>query len=549
MTTLPAAEVCVADLVLRGGDVFTVDPARSWARGLAVEGGRIVEVSRDGDLAHRVTSATELIDLDGRMVLPGFQDAHVHPPMAGLSMTRCDLRGDQNRSEYLATVESYATGHPEAEWILGDGWAMDAFPGGIAAKEDLDRVVPDRPVFLVNRDGHGAWVNSRALAVAGVGISTPDPPDGRIERGPGGEPAGTLQEGAMALVERVVPADTVADFERGLAVAQDHLVSLGITAWQDAWVTPETEAAYRALAGREELKPRVVGALWWERGRGDEQIEELVERRSLSTAGRFRPTSVKMMLDGVAENFTAAMLEPYLDEEAWPIDNRGIDFIDPDLLPGYVARLDAAGFQVHFHAIGDRAVRQALDAVEAARNANGWSDARHHVAHIQVIDPEDLPRFRRLGVVANAQPFWACYSGYQTELTIPFLGPERSSRQYPFGSLLRHGATLAFGSDWSVSTPNPLLALETAVTRVEPGSSGGEPFYPDERIGLSEAIAAGTAGSAYVNHLDHTTGSIETGKSADLVVVDRNLFSAGPVGEAVVDLTVIDGEVVYRRPS
>ena len=451
-------------MVLRDGVVFAVDPARSWATGVAISDGRIAAVARDDDeLDEWIEPHTEIVSLDGRMVLPGFQDAHVHPPTAGLGMLRCNLHEGVNRTSYLETIAAYAAEHPDEDWILGDGWAMDAFPGGTPTRDDLDRVVTDRPAFLINRDGHGAWVNSRALAMAGIDGGTPDPVDGRIERDRDGEPAGTLQEGAMTLVQRVVPADTAADYERGLAVAQDYLLSLGITAWQDADVTPDTEEAYRAMAGRGDLIARVVGALWWERSAGEEQIDDLIARRHRGAIGRFRPTSVKMMLDGVAENFTGSMLDPYLGADGQATSNRGIDFIDPDLLPRFVTRLDAEGFQVHFHAIGDRAVRNALDAVEAARHANGWSDGRHHISHIQVIATEDLPRFRRLGVVANGQPFWACYEGYQTDLTIPFFGPERAARQYPFRSLLRHGATLAFGSDWSVSTPDPLLEIETAV--------------------------------------------------------------------------------------
>ncbi len=534
----------MADLVFINGPVFTVDPARTRADAVAVGGNRIVAVGSDvRDLIH---DRTEVIDLEGRLLLPGFQDAHVHPPTAGLDLLRCNLHGGEDRRYYLDTIAAYADAHPDEPWILGGGWAMDAFPGGTPTRQDLDRW--DRPIFLENRDGHGAWANTAAMAMAGVDASTPDPPDGRIEREPDGHPAGTLHEGAMELVRRVIPPDGPADYERGLRVAQDHMVSLGITAWQDAAVTPATETAYRSLAASRDLHARVVGALWWERSRNEEQIAELKARRARGPAGRFEPRSVKMMLDGVAENFTGSMLEPYLGPDGLPTENRGIDFIDPERLPRYVTLLDAAGFQVHFHAIGDRAVRNALDAVEAARNANGWNDTRHHISHIQIIHPADLPRFASLGVVANGQPFWAINDGYQTELTMPFYGPERSARQYPFRSLLRHGATLAFGSDWSVSTPNPLLEIETAVRRVSPADRGSDPFFPNECISLEEAVAAFTIGSAFVNHLDSQTGSIEVGKLADMVVVDRDIFSpeSGPTGDAAVNMTVIDGRIVHR---
>ena len=276
---------------------------------------------------------------------------------------------------------------------------MAAFEGGTPMREDLDRIVPDRPVFLTSRDGHSAWVNTRALELAGVTAATADPTDGRIERGADGSPSGTLQEGAMDLVDRHLPDDTPADLEEALRLGQAYLHSLGITAWQDAIIRPESEERpYVALASRGELTGRVVGAMWWERHRGAEQIEEFVERRRSTSIGRYQATSVKLMMDGVLENFTGAMIEPYGDGHGGVTDNRGLSQIDPEGLKSWVPELDALGFQPHFHAIGDRAVRESLDAVAAARAANGASDTRPHIAHIQVIHPDgpgSLPGARR----------------------------------------------------------------------------------------------------------------------------------------------------------
>jgi hypothetical protein len=258
---------------------------------------------------------------------------------------------------------------------------------------------------------------------------------------------------------------------------------------------------------------------------------------------------VKIFQDGVIEDFEAGMLEPYLGADGLPTANRGRSFVDPDALLGHVTALDAAGFQVHFHAIGDRAVRESLDAIEAARAANGMTDSRHHVAHIQVIDDLDIPRFQRLAVVANAQPLWAVLEPQMENLTIPFLGPERAARQYPFGSLLRTGALLAMGSDWSVSTPNVLLQAEVAVERVWPEHRGArEALLPDERIGLLDTLHAFTMGTAYVNHLEDEVGSLETGKAADIVVLDRDVFDrqAGAIGDARVVATFVDGRAVYE---
>jgi len=284
-----------------------------------------------------------------------------------------------------------------------------------------------------------------------------------------------------------------------------------------------------------------VASLWWDRHRGEEQIDELVAMRAIAPAGRIRATTVKIMVDGVLENRSAALLDPYLDAG----DDRGLTYLEAEALDSAVARLDALGFQVHMHAIGDRAARMALDAVEGALRANGRRDARHHVAHLQVVQPSDVPRFRDLGVVANCQPYWAQIEPQMTELTVPFLGAERADLQYPFRSLHDAGATLAFGSDWSVTTPDPFQLIEVAVTRVDPEHRDHPSFLPHERLELPDAIAAATMGSAFVQRNERERGSIEVGKAADLVVVDRNVFADGPIGDARVELTMVDGRVVH----
>jgi hypothetical protein len=552
-----------ADLAFVNGSVYTVDAARTRAQAVAVLDGRIAAVGTDVAIRELVGPRTEVVDLRGRMLLPGFQDAHVHPPSGGLEMLQCDLNPVYTRPEYEEAIAAYAAGHPDARWILGGGWYMSAFPHGAPGKKILDAIVSDRPVALSSRDGHSLWVNSKALETAGVTSASPDPPDGRIERDERGEPAGTLHEGAMELVSRHAPEPTPDELAEGLRVGQRHLHSLGITAWQDAIVGGpyETLDTYRSLARSGELTARVVGALWWDRHRSEEQIEELVGHREASSNGRFRATSVKIMQDGIIENFTAGSLDPYLDDAGVPTSNAGLSQVEPEALKRYVPELDRLGFQCHFHAIGDRAVRECLDAIEAALNANGPHDHRHHIAHIQLIHPDDVPRFRQLGVVANGQPLWACLDSQMVELTIPYIGEERASWQYPFGSLVRAGATLAFGSDWSVSSPDPLQEIHIAVNRRVPpealAESGGstraveEVFLPDERLDLATAIAAFTMGSAFVNHLDDVTGSIEVGKEADLAVVDRDLF-AHPVDEiasARVDATYVAGEPVHQRDA
>ena len=547
-----------ADLAFVNGAVYTMDAARRWATGVAVRRGEVVAVGSDREVSEHIGPATEIVDLAGRMLLPGFQDAHVHPVSAGLEMLRCDLNEGVTAPEYLAIVATYGAEHPDEPWISGGGWSMDAFPGGTPSRQGLDEVAPDRPVFLHSRDGHSAWVNTRALEAAGITAATPDPPDGRIDRDPGGEPSGGLQEGAMRLVDRLLPAVSAAELGRGLRLAQAHLHALGITAWQDAIVQADDAMpvyqTYVEAADRGDLTARVVGALWWDRARELDQIEGFLELRARAGDGRFRATSVKIMQDGVCENFTAAVLEPYLDGHGTPTENRGISFVEPELLNRAVTALDAEGFQVHVHALAERAVREALDAIQAALAANGPTDNRHHLAHLQIVHPDDIPRFARLGVTANVQPLWAAHEAQMDTLTIPFLGEPRWRWQYPFASLVRAGAMLAMGSDWSVSSPDPLEEMHVGVNRRMPDDyphpiENHEVFLPDERLDLPTALAAFTIGSAYVNHLDHVTGSIEPGKRADLAVLDRNLFDhpVERLSDASVDQTFVDGISVYER--
>lgn len=537
--------------LFRGGTLFDGQRYAGAAQAL-VAGGRVAAVST-ADETLDAPSGARVVDLDGGLLAPGFVDAHVHVVQGGLERIRCDLSHLDCREAYLAAVRAYAAAHPDRPWIQGGGWAMAAFPGGTPTAADLDDVVPDRPVALPNRDHHGLWVNSRALALAGIDRHTPDPPDGRIERDAAGEPTGTLHEGAMALVSRLLPATTDAEADAALAAGQSYLHSVGVVGWQDAIVgeyagMDDPGPAYLRAARAGALVGHVVGALWWDRDRGLEQLPDLRERRAAYTHGRFRATSVKVMQDGVAENGTAALTEPYLDRCGHPTGNAGHSFLDPGRLREAVRALAADGFQVHVHGIGDRGVREALDAFAALDDAG--RALRHHVAHLQLVHPDDVARFPALGVAANIQALWACLDEQMVDLTLPFLGAERATWQYPFGDLHRAGARLVAGSDWPVSSPDPLAAIHTAVTRTaygEPGRAGTEPFLPAQALDLATAFAAYTSGSAWINGRDDA-GRVRPGSVADLVVLDRDPFAGPPeeIGAARVRSTWIDGEPVHE---
>lgn len=536
-----------ADLILENGVVHTVDATRRVASCVAVSGGRIVAVGDSQAMADHRGPHTRVIDMQGGMLLPGFQDAHAHPAQSGHGMTQCALQEIEGREQTCLTIAAYARAHPNQEWILGSGWSMGDFPGGLPTREQLDELVPDRPAALINRDYHGMWVNSRALELIGVTDSTPDPEGGRIERDDSGRATGVLQELAQHLATDVFPTVTVDDYARGIKLAQNYYFSLGITAWADALVGLDIQAAYTALAESGELTVRVRAMLGWEPGEDIDQLDELIERRAAGSVGRLVCDEVKFFHDGVFENFTAAMLDPYLNSSGVPGQSRGLDMYDLDDLTRYVTACDAAGFQVHIHALGNRAVRECLDVFEHVQSHNGRRDSRHHLAHLQFVDPTDIPRLAQLNVTANVTPLWARREESVELLTLPFVTDQVARTMYPFASIHAAGGKLAFGSDWSVSTPAPLEQLSTAVNRCDPRRNTAEPLFAEERLDLETAIAAHTINAAYVGFIDQHTGSIEPGKLADLVLLDRDLFAAASddIAGAQTLMTLSEGDVVY----
>lgn len=543
-----------------GGRVFTAGLSSSREWGVSVRDGRIDAVGTWEEVADLATSDTEVEQLDGGLLLPGFQDAHMHPVGAGMEILQCDLSGAGSSEEALRTVAEYAASHPDEPWILGGGWSMDHFPGGTPRAEDLDRVTGGRPALLANRDHHGSWFNTAAARAAGIDRTTADPADGRFERDADGTPNGTAHEGAVTLFDRVLPARTLDLQERGLLRAQEEALALGITGWQDALVgvglgMPDFLDAYCAVQSSGRLTVRAALDFWWDRHGDLGQLDGIRERRErvrgLGDPGRLSAPNVKVMVDGVAENYTALLSDAYLDTHGHPTGNHGIPFVPTETLATIVPAIDAAGFGVHFHALGDAAVTASLDAIERAQETNGISGNAHQLAHLQFVARHDIPRFARLGAIANLQALWAHRDEQFVTLTEPFVSPELLRQTYPFGQLSRAGAPLAGGSDWPVSSADPLAAAYVATHRL--GIDDGDTRVltsASERLDLAEFLAAYTAGSAVACGRGGFTGRIAEGYAADFVVLEHDPFAGEvPVHQAAPLSTWIDGEAVWRRDS
>lgn len=544
----PAVAESPADLLFEGGAVYTVDAARSWATAVAVRDGRIVYVGDDAGARAFVGPHTRRVDLAGKMLLPGFHDSHVHLASGGYELLLCDLNESESAEEVIARVERCAAERPGDGWLRGGGWDLPLFPGGNPDKRVLDRIAPGRPVYMESADGHTTWVNSRALALAGITAATPDPPNGRIERDPTtGEPTGTLRETAGDLVENLLPDPTPEETRRGLELAIERAHRYGLVGALEATARRERLEAFRDLDRAGRLGLLVTAALRVDPARGPEQVGELAALRDEDWGPHVRATAAKLYADGVLEAQTGALYEPYVGRGG----DRGELIWNEERLAAITTALDKAGLQIHVHAIGDRAIGATFDALEAVARANGPRDRRPALTHIQLFAPGDVDRFRRLGAAASFQALWAYEDTYIKDLTVPFLGPERSARLYPIGSVLRAGGIVAGGSDWSVSTMNPLPAIEVAITRRSPDADAGPAWLPDERADLPSMLAAYTIGSAWASFRERETGSIEVGKRADLVVLDRNLFEipATDISDARVLLTLFAGAEVFRDPS
>ncbi|MGZ4616131.1 MAG: amidohydrolase [Actinomycetes bacterium] len=510
--TSPLRHLAV-DLVLRGGTVLTLDAAGTRARAVAVHDG--VVVALDSDALALAETAREVVDLAGGALLPGFGDGHVHPLWGGIELAGPAVREATTVAGVVDVVRRFAADHPDDPWINGGPYEPTLAPGGLFDARWLDEAVPDRPVVLQSTDHHCAWVNSEALRLAGLDAGTPDPPAGTIARRSDGEPLGTLVEWtAMDLVLRHAPAPTFQDKVDGLAASTAMLAAAGITWAQEAALHPQDVAAYLAAADSGCLSVRVDVALRAEPGDWPRQRAEFAAARAQAAGSPLvAANTVKFYADGVIEAGTAAMLAPYDDRP----HSCGLPVWSAEELAVAAAAFDADGFRLHIHAIGDAGIRNALDAIEHVARVNGPRDRRPVLAHVQVVDPADLPRFAALGVIANAEPLWAQLDDAQSELTVPRIGAARARQQYPFASLVAGGAVLSMGSDWPVSSERPLDGLAVAVTRQTPDGHPAGGWLPHERLPAATALAAYTSAPAYQSFEEGLRGTIAVGKRGDLV--------------------------------
>ena len=534
-----------ADMILVHGKVYTVNPAQPWAEAVAVKGGRIVAVGKTNDILRLSDKKTLVVDAKERLVLPGFGDAHVHFMEGSLTLLGVKLDDAKTVPEIQQRVKEYAAAHPGDGWIEGMGWQYDAFgEAALPDKKYLDEVVSDRPVLLTCFDGHTTWANSKALQLAGVSSSTPDPPNGRIVRDAQGNPTGALKESASQLVRKVVPKPSrearLTALRAGLVEARSH----GVTRIHSAGGDFEYFDLYDELRKNGELTARFYVSYFLNPpGLTPEIRSSLDKARATYHDDWLSAGVVKTMLDGVVESHTAAMLTPYADDPAI----KGKTFWEPAQYQATVTELDKNGYQIFTHAIGDGAVRLALDSYQNMAKTNGTKDSRPRIEHIETITAQDIPRFGELGVIPSMQPLHAYPDMDTLSVWLKNAGTEREPRAFAWNSIAQGGGRLAFGSDWPVVTISPWPGVQTALTRqtAEGKPTGG--FVPAQRVSLEQAIEAYTIGVAYAGKREKSEGSIETGNLADLIIVDQDLFKIDPhkIDQTRVMMTIVGGRVVY----
>ncbi len=541
-----------ADIVFLNGGIYTVDAERSWAEAAAIRDGTIIAVGSNSDVRAFVSDSTEVIDLQGRMAMPGIHDSHVHPLEGGYEQVYCNLWDAHSEAAVVEMLKA-CDQNLESEWFNAVGLDLGSFGLIGPDKSILDGIADDKYIFVDGSDGHAALVNDKVLDLVGFDENTPDPRDGVIERREGNnEPNGFVREAARNKIDKLRPPRDLTTSIRAMRSAIEQMNSHGITSVYDVWVGELEMKVYQSLDDLGELTVRVLGGIidegQFEKHVGEDFQRVLRDRGNYET-GLISYNSIKFMVDGVFEGETGAVLEPYDN-----VDHHGVLNVALDALKERVARYYDLGLQLHFHTMGDAAVRAALDALEYARKRGSeeHKELRHTLSHLGLIDPADMPRFAELNTGASFTMVWGYTSDWTVNLNIPALGRERIARFYPIRSVQEAQGVVLGGSDWNYGELDPLLSLETGITRDDPfgpASPGEFEVFDDESVDLATMIDSYTINGAWQIHAEDVSGSIETGKRADIVVYDHNLFDipAAKISEARVEVTIFDGRVVYRR--
>ncbi len=545
-----------ADVIITHARIYTVDPRHKWAEAIAIRDAKIVDVGSNREIETHRGASTLVIDAQAHLVLPGFTDCHIHFLDGSLSLLQVNLDQARTIDQIQEQVKAYANAHPELPWILGRGWQYTAFgASGLPSKTYLDQVLPDRPVYLESFDGHTWWANSKALKLAGITRNSLDPAGGKFVRDASGEPTGAVKEDAAdAVVRRAVPQPTREELRDALRRGMHEANKVGLVRGISPGGVSVQGGDFAALDVYDEL--RRLGQLtmrFYIASRLEPPVVRIEQIKQIKDAQRryhdewLAAGAAKFFLDGVIESHTAALLAPYADDPS----QSGRLLWDPERYKEAVAELDRQGIQIYTHAIGDRAVRLALDAYQEAQERNHIHDARSRIEHIESIAAQDIPRFGRLGVIASFQPLHAYPDDDVMNVWAPHIGPERAQRAWAWRSIEKSGGMLAFGSDWPIVTLNPWPGVQNALTRqtTEGNPPGG--FLPNERITLEDAIQAYTLGAAYAAHRETETGSLEAGKLADLIILNQDLFKIEPteIGKTEVLITMVGGKIVYQSPN
>ncbi len=534
-----------ADTIITNAKVYTVNAQQPWAEAVAIQGERILLVGSAKDVLKRRGAATKVIDAGGRLLLPGFEDSHVHFVSGSENLAKVDLAGTRTVEEVQARIRRFAQDHPQAAWVQGRGWMYAAFPGNMPHKKYLDEVVPDRPAIMTCADGHTSWVNSRALALAGIDRRTPNPENGTIVREADGEPTGALLETADSLVEKVLPKltpeETLAALREGLREA----ARFGVVRVHGMGGEFESLDLLDKIRREGSLTVRLSVAMWvGPPGLSADDWKAYEDARLKYNDEWISLGGIKLMLDGVIDSGTGAMLDPYEGQVA----DRGKLFWEPEDYKKAVVEINTKGIQASTHSIGDAAIRLSLDAYEEGARVSGNPDLRNKIEHAEDIAADDIPRFGRLGVIGSFQPLHANPDPAWVGAWVKNVGPEREKRAWAWKTVLDSGGHLAFGSDWPVVTLNPWVGLQVAVTRqdMEGNPPGG--WLPEQKLGLADAVYAYTMGGAFAMRREKEEGSIEAGKLADLILLSQNIFDVDPhkIAETRSVLTMVGGRIVFE---